>query len=140
MMTNISPVLLNDTLNIIQLARETARQQGQKAQAERLTPVVENLRTIVSDARDAKSTAPSGLFAQDDFKTLLNAAQTKPQPASNGSASQPGYSGDRTQMVMLMASGGMSDLDIARQLGMTRDEVQMINSINRRSPGMEVIK
>lgn len=39
--------------------------------------------------------------------------------------------GERNQMVRAMASGGMSDLDIARQLGMTRQEVRLVVSVQR---------
>jgi hypothetical protein len=139
-MPDISPVMLNDTLNLIQLARETAKIQGQKAQAERLTPVVDNLRSIVSEARETKPAAPSGVLAQDDFRTLLNTVQTRPNPTQSVGATSTSSFTDRTQMVMMMSAGGMSELDIARQMGMTRDEIQLITSINRRTPGMEVIK
>jgi hypothetical protein len=39
--------------------------------------------------------------------------------------------GERNQIAIAMAAGGMSELDIARQLGMTRDEVHIIVSLNR---------
>ena len=37
----------------------------------------------------------------------------------------------RRQVVKAMEAGGMSDVDIARQMGMTRDEVRMILSLNQ---------
>jgi hypothetical protein len=133
-MTQITPILLNDTLKLIQLARETARVQGQDAQAERLSPLVDNLRSLVSEAREPKSTAPvSDLMAQDDFKTLLKVVQS-----NSGSVEQPAQSvsssniTDRSQIVNAMAAGGMTELEIARQMGMTRDEVQLILSVQNK--------
>jgi len=122
-MSKITPVLLNDTLNLIQLARETARIQGQKAQAERLTPVVDNLRTLVTEAREAKSSSQTAdILNQKDFKTLLAAAQSTPHVPSQPFSSSTG----RIQIVQAMSAGGMTDIDIARQMGMTREEVQLI--------------
>jgi transcriptional regulator with GAF, ATPase, and Fis domain len=116
------PDLLNDTYNLIQLARETAKAKGNHAQAERLSPLVENLQTIVSESREPKRLAPApGMMAQDDFRTLLAAAQA--QPTNRVEASSQG---ERNQVIAAMAAGGMNELDIARQMGMTRDEVQLI--------------
>ncbi|MCI0521614.1 MAG: hypothetical protein L0Z70_15325 [Chloroflexi bacterium] len=131
-MNKISPVMLNDTLNLIQLARETARQQGQKAQADRLAPVADGLRSVVQGAQEpAPAARSSGVLAQDDFKTLLSAAQSAPQAAARPVA--PSSMAERSQMAVMMASGGMSDMEIARHMGMTRDEVQLILSVNRRN-------
>jgi hypothetical protein len=135
-MTKITPNLLSDTLNVIQLARETARLQGQQAQAERLKPVVDNLRSLVSEARDPKPpVAVSGVMAQDDFKTLLQTVQALPanRPAVAAPlAGSPAPSGaERSQIVLAMSAGGMNDLDIARQMGMAREEVQLVLSMNR---------
>jgi hypothetical protein len=132
--------MLNDTLNLVQLARETARVQGHQQQAERMTPVVDGLRTLVTEARDAKSAVPAGgVLAQDDFKSLLAAVQAQPKTDSSSFfSSQPT---DRSQIVQAMASGGMADVDIARQMGMTRDEVRLVLSIGQRTSGyQEVIK
>jgi len=133
-MTRISSVLLDDTLKLIQLARETARIQGQSNQAEQLKPLVEQLKTLTSDAREIKSnnsTAPAGgVLQQNDFKTLLSKIQnhsSSPTPAVSGIAPQ---SGERSHMVIAMASGGMSHLDIARQMGMTLEEVNNIVTLH----------
>ena len=40
---------------------------------------------------------------------------------------------DRNRMVLAMASGSMRDVDIARQFGMTLDEVRMVISANQKS-------
>ncbi len=132
-MSKIAPLLLNDTLNLIQLAREVARIRGQQAQAERLSPLVEGLRQVVSQAQQPPTSNASGILAQDDFKTLLAKVQSQPQtttPAPPSSAPT-----ERARMVLLMAEGGMTDLDIARHLGMTRDEVQLVLSLHHRLYG-----
>lgn len=133
-MTRISSVLLDDTLKLIQLARETARIQGQSNQAEQLKPLVEQLKTLTSDAREIKSTNPTppsgGMLQQNDFKTLLSKIQNNPPsptPAMSGISQQ---TGERNHMVIAMASGGMSHLDIARQMGMTLEEVNNIITLH----------
>jgi hypothetical protein len=138
-MNLISSDLLNDTFHLIQLARETARSQGKAEQAERLAPIVDNLRTLVSEARETKTSipttasSPSGLLAQDDFRTLLSAIQGRsldgPTSLTPGSFASPL---ERNGLILAMAAGGMSEVDIARQNGMTRDEVQLILSVNRK--------
>jgi len=135
-MTKITPTLLNDTLSLVQLARETALAGGKADQAKRLSPVVDDLRTLVTQAREPQSArpaaAPTGILAQDDFRTLLAASSKQ---VSHPIAANTGSSGDaveRNQIVSAMSSGGMSDLDIARQMGITREEVQLILSIQRR--------
>ncbi|RCK71964.1 MAG: hypothetical protein ANABAC_2218 [Anaerolineae bacterium] len=146
-MNSISSVLLSDTLKLIQLARETARVQGQPEQAEKLKPVVDQLKTLAEGANQAKaaavqpktpaqSIAPSGgILAQDDFKTLLSAVQkSQNQTTSNLPPGLRATSNlERNQMVVSMANGGMSALDIARQMGMTLDEVNMVIRLNQKS-------
>jgi hypothetical protein len=153
-MTRTGRVLLNDTLNLIQLARETARLQGKQAQANSLKPVVEGLRDLVAGAASTQAAgsvskpnaqapvsrpaAVSAEMAQSDFRTLL-AAASRPAPTAAGETSQdrkaasrpsPTPAGapsrDRNMIIQAMAAGGMTDLDIARQMGMTREEVGLI--------------
>jgi len=126
----VIPGLLNDTLNLVQLARETALAQGKNAQAKKLSPVVEDLKGLVHNNHPATSqNKPSGMMAQNDFQTLLNAAKS-------GNASQrvlPSANiAERNQMVRSMSAGNMLDVDIARQMGMTRDEVRLILSVGGR--------
>jgi hypothetical protein len=142
-MNKISSTLLNDTYNLVQLARETARLQGQKAQAERLSPLADNLRSLAVVASETKLAAqPANILAQDDFKTLLNTVQ---DGAKMVGGLQPTHKvaapGERYNAVLMMAAGGMPDLEVARQMGMTRSEVEMILNLNRkRLNGVEVIK
>jgi hypothetical protein len=123
-MDKISPTLLNDTLKLVQLARETARAQGSNQQAEKLEPVVEKLQNLVND-KTSKPAASQGLMGQSDFQILLNASQNKSSEQQTQAVSTSSVE-DRNHMVSAMASGGMSDVDIARQFGMTREEVKMI--------------
>jgi len=144
-MTNSIPGLLNDTLNLVTLARETALVMGKNNQAQKLSPVVEELRTAVSTAKNpanvsttesvSTSTASNkadsyGIMAQSDFQTLLNVAQ-------NNSPSERNIPtldiSERNSIVKAMAEGNMPDVDIARQLGMTRDEVKLVLNIGKAS-------
>ncbi len=136
-MNRINPSLLSDTLNLVQLARETALAGGKAEQARRLSPVVDDLRTLVSQSRETQSvktsSAPStGLMAQSDFQTLLAAsAKQNTHPVAATTSVSTGAA-ERNQIVSAMSAGGMSDLDIARQMGIAREEVQLILSIQRR--------
>jgi hypothetical protein len=138
-MSNTIPSLLSDTLNMVTLARETALVLGKDNQAKKLTPVVEELRTVVSTAKNPSTpAASSGIMAQSDFQTLLSAAQ-KTTPTDRNIPSL-GIS-ERNMIVKAMAEGNMPDVDIARQLGMTRDEVNLVLNMGQvSSTSMEVKK
>jgi hypothetical protein len=130
-MSNTIPGLLNNTLNLVTLARETALVLGKENQANKLTPVVEELRTVVSTAKNPSiSTEPNGILAQSDFQTLLSAAQ-KTTPTDRNIPTL-GIS-ERNMIVKAMAEGSMPDVDIARQLGMTRDEVNLVINTGKAS-------
>jgi hypothetical protein len=135
----VSSSLLDDTLKLFQLARETARINGQPSQVERLTPLVDNLTTLVSKTQNPISArlpeSGSSLMAQNDFKKLLDIIQTKSQNEASESYTREAFNQtDRNTIVVAMASGGMRTLDIARQMGMTIDEVQLILTINQFRP------
>lgn len=118
-MEKIQNNLLSDTLNLVQLARETARIRGSQQQTEKLTPVVSQLKTLVTQQSAAMSSEPTGILAQDDFQSLLSIEKK----AGSGMMAD---ARDRNQVILSMASGGMTDVDIARQMGMPRDEVRMV--------------
>ncbi|MCX8061219.1 MAG: hypothetical protein N3D16_01415 [Anaerolineales bacterium] len=146
-MNSVSSVLLNDTLKLIQLARETARVQGQAEHAEKLKPVVDQLKNLAEGAVQAKPvvapqrsasqgvTPSGGILDQDDFKTLLTAVQkSQSQTSPNLPAGlRPTSSLERNQIIVSMANGGMSALDIARQMGMTLDEVNMVVRLHQKA-------
>jgi transcriptional regulator with GAF, ATPase, and Fis domain len=130
MSNTIIPGLLHDTLSLVQLARESALAQGKESQAGKLTPVVDDLKNIVQNSNQPKIQAPvSGVMVQSDFQKLLDAAKTVP-----GSQKIPSMTNiaERNQMVRAMTASNMLDVDIARQLGMTREEVRMITSLSAR--------
>jgi len=138
-MTRINPSLLSDTLNLVQLARETALAKGKQAQAERLSPVVDELKTLATTRQAAPPSSPSSVMAQNDFRTLLAAAGNPATPPVQQAQSMGGS--ERNRMVIAMSAGNMREMDIARQLGMTLDEVQMVVSANQKSRmGVEVKK
>lgn len=130
MSNTITPGLLHDTLSLVQLARESALAQGKATQAEKLTPVVDDLTTMVKKtATDTSFEKPTGLMAQSDFQKLLDAAKTVPGSPKISSMSNIA---ERNQMVRAMSASNMLEVDIARQLGMTREEVRMITSLSAR--------
>lgn len=136
-MTKITPSLLNDTLNLMQLARETARIQGQTSKADRLQPVVEGLRNIVSNVQATESgsrpaSGTGGIAAESDFQTLLKVAQGGTQGSNQATAVLSSSPLERNHIVSAMGSGGMTDVEIARQMGITRDEVRMVLSMQQR--------
>lgn len=123
-MDRIQSNLLNDTYNLVQLARETARLQGSQSKLEKLGPVVSQLQTLVTNEQTRMPAETDGIMAQDDFKTLLTAKPVKVPAASSVSVNE------RNQVITSMALGGMNEIDIARQMGMTRDEVRMFLNLN----------
>ena len=140
-MNNIPRISLEDTLSLIQLARETALTQGRTEQAKNLTPIVDGFRDIVSDVRNQKSAGQTstGILGQDSFQKLLEVAQTT--PASATSTNTINSINDRNRMIQAMASANMTDLDIARQFGITREEVRLtLNVNNHRSAYTEGIE
>ena len=149
-MPNITSSLLTDTLNVVALARETALARGVKDQADRLTPVVDGLRTVANAARQPQLAArpaeaaakaagtaakgappaptapvgPTGVLAQGDFQTLLASAQKSPLTTSAPTSSTQ----DRSQVAAAMSAGGMGEVDIARHLGVSREEIRLMLS------------
>ncbi len=131
-MSSIPRVSLEDSLYVLQLARETALAQNRQAQARRMMPVVEEMRTLVTNAPQATSTPPStGLMGQSDFKALLNVTQERvnqaPGPDSTASVLE------RNRLIGAMSEANMSDVDIARQFSMTREEVQLVLNVRQKN-------
>ena len=125
-MMQIKPDLLNETLNLIALARETATNKGDK-RAEHFKPIEEGLLDLMSKAWEAdKKQKPSILAENQSIQALVDAAN---DPNLNGPGRQAAL--ERNQIVASMTAGGMDELEIARHLGMTREEVRMIIKINQ---------
>lgn len=130
-MTNISRVSLEDSLYVLQLARETALAQNRQTQAKRMGPLVEEMRGLVANPPQTTTPPSTGVMGQTDFKTLLNISQEKAtQPQSVDSVSSVL---ERNRLIGAMSEANMSDVDIARQFSMSREEVQLVLSFQQKS-------
>ncbi len=82
MSNTIIPGLLNDTYNLVQLARESALVQGKASQASKLTPVVDDLKNLVKTSNQPiVSTKPTGVLAAIGFPKIIGCGK--------GSSRQP---------------------------------------------------
>jgi len=127
--------LLKETFSLVHLAHETALAYGKKDQAKRLSPVLDDLKKIIDTSKSASNALPStsSTLNQSDFQTLL---KTVEEAQTNGGDALSIK--DRNKVVLAMAAGGMQDLDIARQMGMTRDEVKtllQLENLNKNTTG-----
>ena len=133
MSNNIPKVSLEDSLYVLQLARETALAKNRQAQANRMNPVVEEMRGLVANSYQTQtSTAPStGVMGQPDFKALLDVAKTRTsQPATMDSTSSVI---ERNRLIGAMSEAKMTEIDIARQFSMSREEIHLILSTQQKS-------
>ena len=130
-MNSISSSMLTQTLNLIQIARETAQVQGIDTQLDKLKPVENQLRDIVVKDRttdfETGKTEPGGILSQQDFSTLLETIKEK-----NSSFDVINSISDRNRVISAMSSGGMNDLDIARYFGISRDEVNIVVDLQKK--------
>jgi hypothetical protein len=137
-MNDIPQVSLVDTINVIQLARETALAKGDAAQANRFTPVVSGLQQLASQSLTSGTSTmerSSTILGGDDFSKILET--TNSEPASSFSLPSQNVA-DRNQMIQAMAASDMTHLEIARQMGMSTEEVGLIVNLGERSrSGME---
>jgi hypothetical protein len=130
-MTSIPRVSLEDSLYVLQLARETALSQNRQTQAKRMTPLVEEMRGLVANPPQTMTPPSTGVMGQTDFKTLLNISQEK---ASQGQSTDSISSVlERNRLIGAMSEANMSDVDIARQFSMSREEVQLVLSFQQKS-------
>ena len=132
MSNNIPKVSLEDSLYVLQLARETALAQNHQAQAKRMMPVVDQIRGLVANTVQSQTTSPSnGLMGQSDFKTLLQVTQgriNQPNTVNSTTAVL-----ERNRLIGAMSGAKMSDVEIARQFSMTREEVQLVLSVQQKN-------
>lgn len=129
-MNEIPQVSLIDTLNVIQLARETALANGNVEQANRFAPVVKEMQNLVTQAQKTSQPGGSAILGQEDFRQLLDVAQTK----NDGQTTQFSQDVvDRNQLIQAMSAANMTDLEIARHMEMTTEEVNLILSMSERT-------
>lgn len=125
-MIGVNTNLLSDTLHVVQIAQETALRRGNNTTANRMQPVVEKLRSILTKERSAAPMEPSGVLKESSFKTLM--ALKEKQLDGQVSSSLPVE--EKQRIVTALASGGMGEMDIAKQLGIAREEVRMIVNLS----------
>jgi len=130
-MTNISRVSLEDSLYVLQLARETALAQNRQTQASRMGPLVEQMRGLVASPPQTTTPPSTGVMGQTDFKTLLDISQAKAGQTQNVVESTSSAL-ERNRLIGAMSEANMSDVDIARQFSMSREEVQLVLSFQQR--------
>jgi hypothetical protein len=131
MSNNIPKVSLEDSLYVLQLARETALAQNRQAQAKRMSPVVEQMRGLIANPPQTTTPPSTGMMGQTDFKTLLNISQARVNQTQAVDSTSSVL--DRNRLVGAMADANMSDVDIARQFSMTREEVQLVLNIQQKN-------
>jgi len=129
-MNNISRVSLEDSLYVLQLARETALAQNRQNQAKRMTPLVEEMRGLVANPPQTTTPPSTGVMGQTDFKTLLNISQERSSQAQSADSITSVL--ERNCLIGAMSEANMSDVDIARQFSMSREEVQLVLSFQQR--------
>lgn len=131
-MNSLPRVSLEDSLYVLQLARETALAQNRQAQAKRMTPLVEEMRNLAISAPQTTSTPPAtGVMGQTDFKTLLNVSQARvnqPQTAETTASVL-----ERNRLIGAMSEAKMSEVEIARQFSMAREEVHLVLSVGQKN-------
>ncbi len=130
-MTNISRVSLEDSLYVLQLARETALAQNRQTQANRMGPLVEQMRGLVANPPQTTTPPSTGEMGQTDFKTLLGISQAKASQTPSIVESTSSAL-ERNRLIGAMSEANMSDVDIARQFSMSREEVQLVLSFQQR--------
>ena len=130
-MTNISRVSLEDSLYVLQLARETALAQNRQTQAKRMGPLVEEMRGLVANPPQTTTPPSTGVMGQTDFKTLLNISQEKATQTQSVDSISSVL--ERNRLIGAMSEANMSDVDIARQFSMSREEVQLVLSFQQKS-------
>jgi hypothetical protein len=131
-MSSVPKVSLEESLYVLQLARETALTKNRQVQAERMMPVVDEMRMLVANTPGSTSTPPSaGVMGQADFQTLLNVSQVRVnQPDSVNSTSAVI---ERNRLIGAMAEADMSEVDIARQFSISREEVQLVLNAQKKN-------
>ena len=132
MSNNIPKISLEDSLYVLQLARETALAQNRHAQAKRMMPIVEEMHSLVASGYQQATTPPStGVMGQSDFKMLLNVTQSRAnQPSATDSTASVM---ERNRLIGAMSQANMTEIDIARQFSMTREEVHLILSTQQKN-------
>ncbi len=132
MSNTIPKVSLEDSLYVLQLARETALAKNKPAQAKRIGPVVEQMRSLIANTPATNTPPSSGVMEQSDFKALLNISQARANQMTQVSDTTASVL-ERNRLIGAMSEANMTDVDIARQFSMTREEVQLVLSVRQKN-------
>jgi len=133
-MSKISSNLLSNTLNLVALAREAALAGGKPVQAQDMAPAEQGLRAVAESARRPAQSAPAldpGLQALLALRPSSGASASSVAVSAAGSV-MGSANADRLGAAQAMAAGGMSELDIARHLGASREEVQLWLNVGKK--------
>jgi len=121
--------LLRNTTYLMSLARRAALSSPDAAERQRAVQLGSVLRELKALGGAAPAAAPAeALRAGEGFDRLLAAARGRSEPAALRPAGDPL---ERTTVALGMAQAGAQQLDIAKALGMSRGEVDVILNIAR---------
>ncbi len=121
--------LLRNTTYLMSLARRAALTSPDAAERQRAV----QLGTVLRELKALGATPPTAVPAEsmqpgEGFGRLLEAARGRSAPAAQRPAGDPL---ERTTVALGMAQAGAQQLDIAKALGMSRGEVDVILNIAR---------
>lgn len=128
MIKHISSVeLLRETTQLISLARRAAMNSTDPALREKalkLAPVAQEIKAIAKRESPPPSSAAVSTVSAPEFQTLIQAASKKHESRIDDHL-------DRTTLVLGMAQGGASPVEIARTFGLTRGEVELMLNVEK---------
>lgn len=121
--------LLRNTTYLMSLARRAALTSPDAAERQRAVQLGSVLRELKAlGATPATAVPAENMRAGEGFGRLLDAARGRSEPAAQRLAGDPL---ERTTVALGMAQAGAQQLDIAKALGMSRGEVDVILNIAR---------
>lgn len=117
--------MLNDTLSFISLAREVALDRGDYERAQRLEKVIHQLQQVAVQTSHKPSNPPQELPSRSENTSFPTSPLQR--------IYEPGIPtiNDRNRMVLTMTAGGMSEVEIAKQLGITLEEVRIVLKLSQ---------
>lgn len=121
--------LLRETTRLISLARRAAMNSTDPAlrqKALQLAPLAQEIKAIAKRESPTPSSAVAAVstVSAPEFQTLIQAASKKHESRIDDHL-------DRTTLVLGMAQGGASAVEIARTFGLTRGEVELMLNVEK---------
>jgi hypothetical protein len=96
-----------------------------------MAPVVDEMRSLVSMPQSTAIPPSLGVMGQSDFKTLLGVTQSRVNQTQTVESTASVM--DRNRLMGAMSEANMSDVDIARQFSITREEVQLVLNVQQKN-------